>query len=414
MTPDNTGRSNCPSWFRAAALVGLVIRLYFVFFTEGTYDIRLWTRHAEGVAQNGLIAHYRADAFMNHPPAIAAVAAGVLKLSAASGIPFRVLWRLPFALLDIATALLLLLLMGHRKDRFAVAAGYWLNPLAMILSAYHGNVDVSVAFFLVLGLYLLSKERAAGAGAVVGFSLWIKLPALLAVPAMFFWLPTWRRKLEFTFAAGLAALAGYLPALAADPAIVYRKVFAYQGLLLQTAGGVKVWGMGTFMPVIQRLANPWRAGLVHPAIVLYNHDVAIALVSLFAVGWLRRRERTIEGLGLTLAAVYTILYGFSDSCSFQYFAWSLPFWFFAGRVFALLASLLAGGYVYSLYAYLCGNPWLWGEWDFAGHAYWPPFVEILRSMSVLFFFGAGVAFLARATAREVKAWRTRRAGSPVP
>ena len=400
-----------PSWFRIAMVVGLVIRLWFVFFTEGTYDVRLWTHHAFGVAQKGLMAHYQSDAAMNHPPVISVAAKTVLTASLVTGIPFRILWRLPFVFLDAATTALLLRLLENRRCRFAIVTGYWLNPLAMIFSAYHGNVDTSVALVLTSCLYLLSRQRVAWAGVVMGLGLWIRLPPLLALPAVFFWLPTWRQRTEFALAFGLTALAGYLPACILDPAIVYHRVFAYQGLLIQTSGGVKIWGMGIFLPVIQQLPEPFRTCLLPPAIFLYQHDVQIALAALLLIAWLRRRERTLEGLGTTITAVYTILYGFSDSCSFQYFAWSLPCWFFAGWIFALLGSLLAGGYVYSLYAYLCGNPALAGKWDFIGHAYWPAGIEILRSMSVLFFFGAGVLFLLQATVREVLAWRSPRSGS---
>jgi len=50
-----------------------------------------------------------------------------------------------------AQTFLLLLLLGGADGAFRPAA-YWLNPLSIIFSAYHGNTDSAVAFFLCLRL----------------------------------------------------------------------------------------------------------------------------------------------------------------------------------------------------------------------------------------------------------------------
>src|SRR6202011_1101613 len=97
------------------------------------------------------------DGPANHPPFISEVEALLLLLSDATGIPFRIFLRAPFALLDAGSAFLLLLLLQSNPWRFLLAACYWLNPLAIIFSAYHGNTDSAVAFFLLLCVSLLSK-----------------------------------------------------------------------------------------------------------------------------------------------------------------------------------------------------------------------------------------------------------------
>src|SRR5439155_730200 len=87
-----------------------------------------------------------------------------------TGIPFRILLRAPFALVDAGTAFLLLLLLGDCRWRFVAAAAYWLNPLSIIFSAYHGNTDSAVAFFLVLCVWLLSKKKLLGAASAFIFN----------------------------------------------------------------------------------------------------------------------------------------------------------------------------------------------------------------------------------------------------
>jgi hypothetical protein len=86
--------------------------------------------------------------------------------------------------------------------------------------------------------------------------------------------------------------------------------------------------------------------------------IALA-VALFAT-WVRRNNRTVPGLCATLASVYVIVLALSDGFSFQYFAWSLSLWFFLPRWFLVPAIVLVSAYIYSLYSYLCGNPWLLG------------------------------------------------------
>ena len=51
------------------------------------------------------------------------------------------------------------------------------------------------------------------------------------------------------------------------------------------------------------------------------------------------------------------------------------------------ARLVAtGGYIYGVYAFYCGNPWLLGLWDHAGHAVWPLWLQLLRDAAVVFCF----------------------------
>jgi hypothetical protein len=81
--------------------------------------------------------------------------AGLAWLSDAIGIPFRILLRLPFAIFDLATAALVLWLLGDRSWRFAGLAAYWLHPLAILYSAYHGNTDSVLLFFFAAAIGFL-------------------------------------------------------------------------------------------------------------------------------------------------------------------------------------------------------------------------------------------------------------------
>ena len=389
-------------WFWSAILLGLAIRIYLVVFTEGTYDVHIWQDHAVGVHKYGLIEYYHASKDMNHPPLISVLACRLWNISQTTGIPFRILFRAPFALLDGGTTLLLLRIFSKNRWRFVIGACYWLHPLAIIFSSFHGNTDSAIAFFLLLAVWLLSKEKTIWAAVVLGASFWIKLPGLMAIPAFVFFLQGWRKRLLFLAVIGLVGVSTYLPAIIKDAPIVYKNVFGYRGQIIQTTAGIPVWGCSVFIvPFFNGLSPQWQEKLADPITFFLKQSWFISIVLIVLLSWLRRSQKTVEGLGITIAAVYTILYGFSSYWSFQYFAWSIPFWFFASPVFLLGATLLAGGYIYSLYWFLCGNPWLLGKWDFVGHPYWPPIVIIFRNLSILFFFLSACTFLAVAVYEQI-------------
>ncbi|HEY5233335.1 MAG TPA: glycosyltransferase 87 family protein [Verrucomicrobiae bacterium] len=391
-------------WFWLVIVLGTAIRLYFVIFTQGTNDVELWQQHATGVRDLGLTGYYHSNALMNHPPLIGVAESLLLRAADATGIPFRILLRAPFALIDAGTTLLLLGLLRRSPWRFAAAACYWLNPLAMIFSAYHGNTDSAVAFSLMLCVWLLSKGNVLGAGAAMGAGLSIKLPGVLVFPALFFFVQGWRRRLIFLFATGITVAFTYLPAICRDAGIVYKNVFGYRGEIVQTVNGMPVWGPRALMFSFLPPSDKWPASCVSVATFFIQNDWLIAVLLMLLLAWLRRSRRTAPEVCATIAMSYAILYGMTDNWSFQYFAWSVPFWFFLRPWFWISATALAGGYIYSLYWFLCGNPWLLGNWDFVGKPQWPLIVIMFRNLAVLFFLSCGCMFLILALKQQIIAW----------
>ena len=69
------------------------------------------------------------------------------------------------------------------------------------------------------------------------------------------------------------------------------------------------------------------------------------------------------------------------------------------RTLAQPTILLASAYIYFLYAYLCGNPWLLGFWDFNGHPQWPMSIIAIRNLAYLLFFFGAIWFVASSIVR---------------
>jgi hypothetical protein len=392
-------------WFSIAIAVGLAIRFYLVVFTDGTQDVGIWERHARDVREHGLIGYYHVDPSANHPPFITEVETLLLRFSDATGVRFRIVLRAPFALLDLGTTFLLLLLLRECRLRFLAAAAYWLNPLSIIFSAYHGNTDSAIAFFLALCVWLLSKEKIISAAIALGVSMWIKLPIVLAIPALAFFIPNWRARFKFLAIAAAVALATCLPALVHDPAIVWKNVFGYRAQILHTTAGVPTWGPRVLLFSIIAAPQSWPVGARAPILFFLENSWLIALAVVLLIAFLRRNHRNVSELCATIAMIYIVVLAISDGFSFQYFAWALPFWFFLPRWFFIPAIALVSGYIYFLYAFLCGNPWLLGFWDFNGHPQWPLSIIAMRNIAYLLVCAAAIWSVVAST---IPAFRDRR------
>ena len=400
---------SCPGfWFWTLIALGAAIRIYFVVFTQGTYDAGLWQLNVMGVTQVGLLDHYRLDPNANHPPFILQLESFVWRFSELAGIPFRTLLRAQFACFDAGTTLLLLKLLRHHRWRYLLTAAYWINPVSMILSAYQGNTDSAIAFFLLLTVWLLSGRQTVAAGVAMGLSFWIKLPGILALPAFLLYLRGWRRRLIFLSIAAIVALIGYFPALVQDAAVIATNVFGYHGRMLQTQGGVAAWGPRVILFSVIAAPEKWPEQLHAPVLFFLQHNWQIGLLLGVILIVLRRSRRSVSGLCATIAIAYVTLCGLTDYWAFQYFAWSLPFWFFLRPWFFVTATVLLTAYIYSLYWTLCGNPWLLGTWDFAGHLDWPTSVIFFRNLAVIFFAACAFAFLIGAIVNQIRSRRGRR------
>jgi hypothetical protein len=380
-------------WLWLALALGAALRVYLLVFTEGTFDVAIKLHHGTQVGHLGLLEYYRQAQVFNHPPLMGEWFALLARLAETTDIPFRVLLRAPFALLDLGSALLLLGLLRGHAYRYAVFAAYWLHPLAAIYSAYHGNTDSAVAFFALLSVWLASSagsSRPAAAGAALGVGLWVKLPVLVAAPALFFALPAWRARWRFAAAAGLVGLAGYLPLAALEPQLLFERIVAYPGSGVETPRGIAIWGIA---PVL-------GLGGTRLAELLAEYNTLVCWMPILGLAWLRRGRLAPCALGASVCGSFLMLYGLTSFWAWQYLAWSVPFWFFLGWRFAALATLLLGGYVYGAYALFTGSPWLLGRWDFIRHGPWPIYLDVLRGASVLLCFLSAWVLLVRAAWAE--------------
>jgi len=405
-----------PERIMTVALVafGLVARAVLVTSSPGTIDVDVWAGHAREIERLGLVTYYRGGEFIfNHPPLAGWAIAWLHGVASPDGARFALLLRLPFVVIDAVTALGVVRLAGLatrpglRARRQLLGAVYWASPLAIVFSAHHGNTDSAVACSLVWAVVAFAEERPAWAGVALGLGAWIKIPGLLAAPALFLALPDLQARVRFAAALGATTLAGFAPALVVDARATIEAVFGYSGLRIQTTTGVPVWGPQVFYPELSSLSLPARRSFVAFANAWYKADGAVVTSLVVAYAWLRRRHRSPEAIASTLAQSYALLLAFTNFFAFQYLAWSLPLWLFAGWPLAIVAHALCAAYVWGLYAWLCEHWLLLDTWRFVAKPSWPAPVLWLRDASVAFLIGLGVTRLGQALRDEWAAWRAR-------
>ncbi|MCS7034633.1 MAG: hypothetical protein NZ561_11680, partial [Phycisphaerae bacterium] len=194
-----TGRG----WGAAVVIVGvgLAIRLGLAAVTLGTNDVTTWRRFGFEVLHYGLAAAYQIDPELVHPPAPTLWATGAVLLSGTSERAFAFLMKLPAISADVVACWLLWRIGWRRRsgsapggsmmtgeqgtssaadDRSApapakipprasgsggfcppvVLVALWaLNPLAILVSGYHGNTDNVYALLVLLAFDLLDRRR---------------------------------------------------------------------------------------------------------------------------------------------------------------------------------------------------------------------------------------------------------------
>src|SRR5207245_2494881 len=161
-----------------------------------------------------------------------------------------------------------------------------------LIGYYHGDPWANHPPFIskVESLFLLAAAVA------LGVSLWIKLPTVLAIPALVLFIPDWRRRVQFLLIAGVVALATYVPALIQDPAIVWKNVFGYRAQILHTTAGVPAGGPRLLLFSIIAAPQNWPETFHAPILFLLANSWLIAVALAFFVVWLRRSSLTIPQL----------------------------------------------------------------------------------------------------------------------
>src|SRR5579883_1767270 len=238
-------------------------------------------------------------------------------LSSLWGLPLPLALKIGPILFDSLSAVLIYDLLSTQIPEIALRAGilYALNPLALLITSFHGQWDSIALFFLLLAISARDSNgtaalREASFGSLLAISLLIKpitLPFLALIPPRkgdgALWWPA-LAGLMFTFGAAFALFSvfGYSP------------IGALARIGLYSMTGVQVFGL-PFAPGLARFG-------------LLTHRLALVSPAMLVLALLYHRRRLPATDAMLLFYLVTIA---TVGLSPQYLLWPLPLLVLSGR-----------------------------------------------------------------------------------
>jgi hypothetical protein len=227
---------------------------------------------------------------------------------------FTFLLRLLPILGDVGICLVIyrmMLRLGRAEATYA-ALWYGLNPVAVFVSAYHGQFDSIPLLFLLLAIYSCAHS-AWSTGAWLGLAILTKSWPVLAVPSLLKGLPVFRDKLIFILLVLAVPFAGVL-----FYSVLFKAAIGPVVLAAVTYNrGLAVWGYTYFLRLMWVL-NPASEALFSWFI---RNSRVITVAGLIAVWlWKARKETPSAGILTIFVTFFAITHAFA----IQYLVWLLP------------------------------------------------------------------------------------------
>jgi len=344
------GGRRWPSWPIILLLAALVRLLPALWLPVGAgYDIASFHMVTDALLGGREV---YAAALGRHPylPFQMFIMGGMAALSAATGLPFVVAIKLPALLADVAIAGLIYRLVASRRGRdWAAYAAllYALNPVSLLVSAYHGQFEAVTLLLLVVAWALWERQRVGAAAAALGLAILNKTWPVVLLPVFLMRLATWRARILHTLVAlGIPALAVvvYLLAYNADPMTMLGRALTHRGVAGYWGPSAVVFPLATAQPALQPLAD---------ALLALRNPLLLAAVLLTL--WWTQRQPALDALLTVQLAVFAVTVGFG----IQWLVWPVPFALLAGqarwlRLYSLAAALMLAVHLFGLHMV----PWL--------------------------------------------------------
>ena len=237
------------------------------------------------------------------------------KLSTSINQPFEIIYRLLRIAADVGICLLILLLIkGNNNHRaFEGALRYAVNPIAVFVSAYHGQFDSVVLLFILLAVSAVSYS-AWKTGIWMGLAILTKSWPVLALPSILISFHSMRKKILILFLVVLISSIGvglYALVFKSDVTLILSIALSYNR-------GVGVWGYTYFLHLVSILKQELEFIF---SWTIKNGRFLTLIGLVFVWFWRARHETPSAGILTILVSFLALTHAFA----IQYLVWLIPF-----------------------------------------------------------------------------------------
>lgn len=359
----------------AAIVISFGIKLALALSTYGTNDILTWEKSAAKIAAHDELRLYREGnrfgqrrQVFNHPPFMLRVIHAWDQLAGISGLPLRFWMRITSSLADVASVLLVSIILSRGGGPALPAiVAMALAPASILISGFHGNSDPVMVLFILLAIFFIECRGAwILAGAAFGLALCIKVVPVILLPAFLFYLPTWRARWNFTLSVTLVVFVLSLPILLQDPVTIVTSVLGYshQG---------HNWGLGRILLRLAEKNASWQV----LSDAYSSQGKFILLPAIAALGFWMNSLSVKPRLFTQCGIIFFFFLALTPNFGVQYLAWLIPWAAAFGPLSMLSFHLCTGMFLFGAYNYWSGGiPWYYA--DSMNFGPWPWRVKIFE------------------------------------
>ncbi|GAA2117530.1 glycosyltransferase 87 family protein [Actinomadura alba] len=256
----------------------------------------------------------------------------------AAGLAVGLPWEIAGRLVTVAADVVLIVLVGRLAgaSRELSRFQYACNPIALMVSVIHSQVEPVALVFLVAAYLCARSSRGIAAGALLGLALSAKSWPVIVLPVVLAMLPTWRHRCQGLVAAGAVPLM-FLLTLPLIVNVSWARLMDIAGYLGGVRPIVGEWGWTAWMTGGNWELAPAPAKIGQ--IVLY--------ITLAVVAWAWRRADPVDQTAAMLLAFMIV----TPRMAAQYLLWFVPFLIarptrWSGPAMAAAATWAGLGYIF--------------------------------------------------------------------
>lgn len=299
-------------------ILSILIRLFFISHGSDVADISLLHQMGESLLKRNN--PYTSLNFNAYPPVGIYIEAIILYISQLSHVPFYLLTKILPNIADIAMGIILYIYLVKQKIKHTTAV-WWslallLNPISIIISSIHGQIDSMPSLLVLLAIYLnifkSKKSYFYWSALSLGLAISIKPNPLILLPIfILFGKTNLKEKIIFLLLAVMPISLSLIPFILENPTQIIGNLLTYSGIYDFSYAAIfrGIW--------YQKNANFWLPLTKE----FFDTTKVLFLSGIVFTSILFARTRNI---GKGCLTIYLLFFSIYFGIGAQYLSWILP------------------------------------------------------------------------------------------